>query len=250
MDVDRRGFLSGASVVAATALGIGAGSTVLADNHNISVTITDVNPEGETVILTNTGDERVDISGYVIDWEYNQPDTQLNELPEDTEIGAGDSITIATGYNNSEGTVTYDYDAGRINNENPDVIALLTPDESEVVTTSEETSTSTETATATPTEEPAETATEEATETATEEPTETTTEESTETATEEPTETTTAEPTETADGTTDSDGDGLSDKREAELGTDPNDPDTDGDGWSDLSEANRGCDPLDSSSHP
>ena len=42
----------------------------------------------------------------------------------------------------------------------------------------------------------------------------------------------------------DSDGDLLLDEREAELGTDPNNPDTDGDGFSDGDEVANGFDPL------
>jgi len=46
-------------------------------------------------------------------------------------------------------------------------------------------------------------------------------------------------------GDADSDGDGLSDRREDELGTDPNNPDTDGDGLTDGEEVNQyGTDPL------
>ncbi len=46
-------------------------------------------------------------------------------------------------------------------------------------------------------------------------------------------------------GYADSDGDGLSDRRENELGTDPNNPDTDGDGLTDGEEVNQyGTDPL------
>lgn len=43
---------------------------------------------------------------------------------------------IASGYDGSDGDVTYDHEVGRINDDDPDVIALLTPDEDEVVTTS------------------------------------------------------------------------------------------------------------------
>jgi uncharacterized repeat protein (TIGR01451 family)/uncharacterized protein (TIGR03382 family) len=46
-------------------------------------------------------------------------------------------------------------------------------------------------------------------------------------------------------GTVDSDGDGLSDEREAELGTDPNNPDTDDDGLADGLESTTGTNPLD-----
>ncbi|MFH1661936.1 MAG: hypothetical protein ABIA02_02475 [Candidatus Falkowbacteria bacterium] len=43
---------------------------------------------------------------------------------------------------------------------------------------------------------------------------------------------------------TDTDGDLLSDKREEELGTNPNNPDSDGDGFMDGVEVANGFDPL------
>lgn len=175
MDTDRRRVLSGATVLAATALGIGAGSTVLADEHDIPVAIVEVNAEAETVVLENQGSSQVDISGYHIDWEHkNDQKNQTDPLPDGTTIEAGGTLVIASGYESSEGDVTYEYENGRLNNEEPDVVALLTSGESEVVTTSEEdTSTPTETATATATETPEETATETPEETDTETPEET-----------------------------------------------------------------------------
>lgn len=161
MDTNRRRFLSGATVVATTALGIGAGSTVLADEHNIPVAIVGVNAEADTVTFENQGSSQADISGYIIDWEHNGPQTQTDPFPEGTTIEAGATFVVGSGYTDAEADFHFDYDAGRINNDETDEIALLTPDDSEVVTTSEEdTSTPTETPTATATETPEETDTE------------------------------------------------------------------------------------------
>lgn len=162
MDTDRRSVLSGATVLVATALGIGAGSTVLADEHDIPVEIVEVNAEDETVILENQGSSQVDVSGYVIDWEHtNEQKNQTDALPTGTTIEAGGTLVIASGYTDIGGDITFDYEAGRLNNDDPDVVALLTADGSEAVTTSEgATSTPTETPTVTGTETPEETPTE------------------------------------------------------------------------------------------
>jgi hypothetical protein len=58
-------------------------------------------------------------------------------------------------------------------------------------------------------------------------------------------------PSPTAAATFDTDGDGLNNTREAQLGTDPNNPDTDGDGISDGDQVFIfGTDPLDPKSKP
>ncbi len=48
----------------------------------------------------------------------------------------------------------------------------------------------------------------------------------------------------------DEDGDGLSDSREAELGTDPENPDSDDDAWNDGAEVEAGTNPLWGAHHP
>lgn len=134
MTTNRRNFITGAGFVIAGTVGFG---TVLADEHEVPIVIAEVNAENETVVLENTGETDVDISGYVIDWEHNDNKNQTDSLPEETTVAAGEKLTIASGYTDAQSDVTYDYDNGRINNEDPDVIALLTASE-EVVATSDD----------------------------------------------------------------------------------------------------------------
>lgn len=135
MTTNRRKFITGAGFVIAGTVGFG---TALADGHEISIVIAEVDAENETVVLENTGDTDVDLSGYVIDWEHNGDKNQTDSLPEETTVPAGGKLTIASGYTDAEGDVTYDYGNGRINNEDPDVIALLTPSEKVVATSDDE----------------------------------------------------------------------------------------------------------------
>lgn len=117
------------------AIGIGAGTSVTADGHDIPVVIESVTPEQDLIVLRNESDSEVDISGYVIDWEHNGSQTQRDTLPSDATIEAGGTYRVASGYNDIEADHDFEYDAGRINNEDPDVVALLTPSEANVVAT-------------------------------------------------------------------------------------------------------------------
>ncbi|MFC6766042.1 lamin tail domain-containing protein [Natrinema soli] len=135
MTTNRRNFITGAGFVIAGTVGFG---TVLADEHEVPIVIAEINAENETVVLENTGDTDVDLSGYVIDWEHNDNKNQTDSLPEETTVPAGGKLTIASGYTDAESDVTYDYDNGRINNEDPDVIALLTASEELVATSDDE----------------------------------------------------------------------------------------------------------------
>lgn len=134
---NRRQFIVGTGTVLIGALGVG--TNVLADGHEVSIRIVDVNPEEETVVLENYGDEEVDLDGYQIDWEHrNDNVTQINPFPGGVSIGAGEQLVVWTGYQASdipavEADVTMREDVGdapsdaRINNDGNDVIALLSP---------------------------------------------------------------------------------------------------------------------------
>jgi hypothetical protein len=150
--------------------GAGAGH-VLADSH-FGIEIVEVNAEGEYVVLENTGGESVNLSGYTIDFEYLEPDTQTETLPEGTTLDPGARLVVATGAREvPNADVTYENDNHRLNNEDPDAVALLAPG-GEVVASREINTTTTTTTT---TEEEETTTTEEETTTTTEEEEEETT---------------------------------------------------------------------------
>lgn len=145
---NRRQFIVGTGSVLIGALGVSSGTSVFASEHEIPVRIVDVNPQEETVILENQGNDTVDLDGYQIDWEYrNDNDTQVTPFPDGVSIGAGEQLVVWSGFQSSEipaveADVTMREDVGdapgdaRINDNRDDVIALLSPS-GEVVSTSD-----------------------------------------------------------------------------------------------------------------
>ena len=186
MNLSRREMMgaTGALIVGAAGAGHALGAP-----QDIDI---EVHAEREFIVLRNTGGEDVDLSGYTVDFEHQEPDTQLYELDDGTVVGANDELVVRTGAEASGDAapppntgVSAGFDAPMLNNEDPDVIALIDPDGTVVASTTINTPSPTATATRTPTEEPTETPTPEPedTPTPTEEP------EDTPTPTEEPTET-------------------------------------------------------------
>ncbi|WP_139136002.1 lamin tail domain-containing protein, partial [Haladaptatus sp. W1] len=114
------------AIGAVATVGIGATQVIGADMPSIKI---DINAEAEYVTLTNTGDSEVDLSDYRIDLEYSDQTTQDQSLEDNTVIPAGDSIRVGTG-SKTEGDVdqSLGYDKAMLNNENPDVVALLNTD--------------------------------------------------------------------------------------------------------------------------
>lgn len=94
------------------------------------VVISEVYPVRELVVITNRRDEPIDLSGYQIDFEYNQPTVQVRRFPSGTTLAGGESLVLATG---SESTgpadLQFDYNRYVINRAEADVIAILTPEE-------------------------------------------------------------------------------------------------------------------------
>lgn len=122
----RRSVVAGAGAAAAGVLGVG--TQVTASEHDVPVVIEAVSPEEDLIVLRNTGDEDVDLSGYVIDWEYENDNVdQSDSLPEGTALPTGAALRIAGGYYDVAADVDFGYEAGRINNDYTDVIALQTP---------------------------------------------------------------------------------------------------------------------------
>jgi len=129
MKQTRRSVLGAAGALIAGTAGAGY---VLADSHT-AIEI-EVNAEEEYVVLTNSGDEEMDLSGYRVDFENQDPDPQLYPLPEGTVLGAGEQLKVATGYEDvPDADVDFELDAAQIHNTEPDVIALLTPGKETVV---------------------------------------------------------------------------------------------------------------------
>lgn len=134
----RRTILKGGLAVSATAaIGIstsGIGFAQSAENLEL-----EVNAEAETVIIHNTGDSSVDLTGYQMNFEAGEDSEvdQIRMLAGEVIIEAGGSIIVATGAG-EEGDVSLDdpYDGEVLNNDGSDVVALLTPD-GDIVVTSE-----------------------------------------------------------------------------------------------------------------
>ena len=124
MKQTRRSVLGAIGAVAT--IGIGATQVIGTDKLSIKIR---VNAEDEYITLKNTGDSKADLSNYRIDLEYSDQTTQDQSLQDNTVIPAGDSIRVGTG-SKTKGDVdqSLGYDKAMLNNENPDVVALLNTD--------------------------------------------------------------------------------------------------------------------------
>ena len=139
---NRRQYLVGAGTAAATLLGIGASSAVAQNTAPKGIYFTDVNAEGEYLVLENRGQSTVDLREYYIDFEHNGNIDQTRRFGTDATVSAGADLTfepgerlvVATGAENvPEAHVTFGYEGPVINNETPDSFALLMPDKETVV---------------------------------------------------------------------------------------------------------------------
>ncbi len=93
--------------------------------ESVPIEIAKVEPEAEFVTFENTEMEDVDVSGYVVEFEYDNDGTdQRRTLPEGTVIGGGQSLIVATGAKEvPEADVKLDYDGDVLNNDDTDVVA-------------------------------------------------------------------------------------------------------------------------------
>ncbi|AGB37728.1 lamin tail domain-containing protein [Natronococcus occultus] len=129
MKLNRRNFVVGAGSTVAVA---GLSSTAGADD-SIPVEIVNVYPVEDVVILENTGDETVDLSGYQMDWGIDVDEDQTDPIPDGTTIGAGGQLSVWTGFESERvdsieaDVVVGDHDWGRINADEPNTLGLRTP---------------------------------------------------------------------------------------------------------------------------
>lgn len=144
--------LSLITVALVATAGIGIGTTAFASTAPDDLRFTQVSGEYEYVVITNFGDTTVDLSGYVMEFEYGQQVNQTKVFPDGTTIAPGEELVVASGAEpvpNREVDVRFDYEGAVINNDGSDTMAILAPDGSVVVT--EDAAPPTDTATATPT---------------------------------------------------------------------------------------------------
>ena len=135
MRTNRRKFMIG---VGTTVAALSAGSSVIATEHT-PLYFETINEEGDYVVIGNAGDEDFDLSGYIIDWEYNQQEDQTDEIPEGIVVPAGGTVKLASGYDEAgaeDADHSFDYDAGRIRDEGTDRIAIHEPGMDTLVITS------------------------------------------------------------------------------------------------------------------
>lgn len=157
MTSSRREILSGLGMLAVT--GVGA-TTVLGDSdystERKNIDIKEVNAESEYVVFVNNSDSDLDISNFVVAFDYMNPEyDQRRALPKGTTISANGTLKVATGAKDvADADVTFDYDGEVLNNDEPDTVALLTtnPVEDEAIA-SKSVNTSTSTTEETTTEE-------------------------------------------------------------------------------------------------
>lgn len=181
--------------------GFGGVTTALGAQSDVpEITFGEMNEEQEWLVLHNEGNQDVDIKGWYINWEArNENQDQWDEFQEKfgaTTIKAENVIKVATGYKEvDDADVTFENNAGRMNNDGDDVYAVYRKDQETEVANSEDDrhqeDSPTETKSPTPTDTPTTTPTDTTTPTST--PTPTPTESTTPTAT--PTDSPTSTPT-------------------------------------------------------
>lgn len=103
--------------------------------NNITI---DVNAEDEYVVINNTGDSAVDLTGYGLNFEASNEDTdQIRRFEGEVSIESGGSIVVPTGVQevpNADVRLQDPYNSPKLNNENPDVVELVASDETVVAT--------------------------------------------------------------------------------------------------------------------
>jgi hypothetical protein len=143
MNTTRRSVLGAVATLAT----VGAGASQVIARESLPIEVTEVASEEEYVVFENTEIDDVDVSGHVVAFEYGNPDTdQRRKLPDETVIGGGQSLIVATGAKEVPiADVTLDYEGEVLNNDGNDIVSLLTPDESTVLAKGDGSSNSTTT---------------------------------------------------------------------------------------------------------
>lgn len=122
----RRSVLAGTGVTIAGVLG--AGSQVIADERNVPVVIQSIDVQTE-ITVANEGDEDVDLSGYIVNYDWEGERNKEGAIPDGAIIEAGGELALSTGCADTAADwVLGDFGDCRFLDDGFDVVALLSPD--------------------------------------------------------------------------------------------------------------------------
>ncbi|WP_336364723.1 putative baseplate assembly protein [Halalkalicoccus salilacus] len=100
-----------------------------------TIRIDDIDAERERVVIENTADRPIDLSGYRIDFEHSGARGQVRTFPPGTVVDSGESLVVATGTKSlGYADVRFDFRRWVLNNTDPDMVAIVTPDKRQVIT--------------------------------------------------------------------------------------------------------------------
>ena len=97
---------------------------------DLSVRVVAIDAQTERVVLRNDGDRAVDLTGFMMDFEHDQPADQRWTLPMGTSVGPGEHLVVETGAEppaEPAADVRFSFTRAVINSVDPDTIALVTP---------------------------------------------------------------------------------------------------------------------------
>lgn len=109
------------------------------ERNKSGIVISEIDADNELIVIRNMSLHAVDLTGYRLDVEYDQPAKQVRALPSRSIVPPRGSLRVATGQKTAVPyDVTLGYDGWVLNNVDPDTVALLTSEGEPIVTTEDE----------------------------------------------------------------------------------------------------------------
>lgn len=103
------------------------------------IVISEIDADNELIVIRNMSPQVVDLTGYRLDVEYDQPAKQVRALPRGSVVPPRGSLRVATGQKTAvPHDVTLGYEGWVLNNVDPDTVALLTSEGEPIVTAEDE----------------------------------------------------------------------------------------------------------------
>ncbi|MFH5799140.1 lamin tail domain-containing protein [Haladaptatus sp. CMAA 1911] len=128
-DQKRRRFLLGAGTVVAGTVGLSSTSVFGASDESQLVFV-EINDENEYLVVKNTSGEEMDLSGYIVDFGFeddDEGDEQKGTIARGTTISAGGTLKIAPDAEQGEAGVEVSREYV-MPDEEEEVYAILSPD--------------------------------------------------------------------------------------------------------------------------